>query len=446
MPTEPVFVQITSAGADTGPFRVYGSGSSGLYALHNIDYPIAKATLLTGEIFDVPDGYSSSIVVQSVEGYSYPFCTNSTSSFITSTTSTTSTTTTILTGCGTFGFGIPDSRYYYNVETIEEIYGSFYWDLPVDMGQISSIVSWSLQVTASQYNGNSTGTPYTATTGLSALRAKRVTVSSSLSGSDGNTVLGYQSLQPGFSGLGNLFSGSFKFYNISLPTIPYLTTRFTYIDSGVANFTPFDYLWQDRTIINLNIIYKDLCNVTKTFYSQTIIPRFLITDSSGETTGGGTCLIEGTKILLSDNTEKLIENLTEKDILKGINIDKEENQYNLFINHTHIPVEIEKITSHNVEEIIDIFGLKMTPSHKHLILRNNTDCLVVRAKDIVEGDKVYILDEMKFKEVDKIKKYSGEFKVYNIEIKGDYKYYFANNQLTHNKIDPTPPVDYNTII
>ena len=67
-------------------------------------------------------------------------------------------------------------------------------------------------------SASKTITPYTATTGLSALRAKRVTVSSSLSGSDGNTVLGYQSLRPGFSGLGNLFSGSFKFYNISLPT------------------------------------------------------------------------------------------------------------------------------------------------------------------------------------------------------------------------------------
>lgn len=89
MATEPVLVQITSAGDDTGPFRVYGSGSNGLFALHNIDYPITKASLLVGETFDVPDGYSSSIIVQSVEGYSYPFCTNSASSSISSTTSTT---------------------------------------------------------------------------------------------------------------------------------------------------------------------------------------------------------------------------------------------------------------------------------------------------------------------------------------------------------------------
>jgi len=94
MPTSPVFVQITLAGPDTGPFNVFASGSSGLYALNNIDYPIAKSTLLAGEIFDVPNGYSSSIIVQSVEGFSYPFCTNSVSSSILSTTTTTTTTTT----------------------------------------------------------------------------------------------------------------------------------------------------------------------------------------------------------------------------------------------------------------------------------------------------------------------------------------------------------------
>ena len=36
MPTSPVFVQITLAGPDTGPFNVFASGSSGLYALDGL--------------------------------------------------------------------------------------------------------------------------------------------------------------------------------------------------------------------------------------------------------------------------------------------------------------------------------------------------------------------------------------------------------------------------
>lgn len=94
MSTKSVFVQITSAGSNTGPFRVYSSGSDGTSILHNSNYPITKTSLIEGVTFDVNDGYSSSIIVESVEGYGYPFCTNSTITTISASTSTTTTTTT----------------------------------------------------------------------------------------------------------------------------------------------------------------------------------------------------------------------------------------------------------------------------------------------------------------------------------------------------------------
>jgi hypothetical protein len=206
MATEPVIIQITSAGYDTGPFRVYGSGSSGLYALHNIDYPISKTSLLTGTTFDVPDGYSSSIVVQSVEGYSYPFCTTSATSNISSTTSTTSTTTTPAPDCGIITIdNIPAKNYYYFMDTIQVLSdkGKFHWILPIDYDSIynnsaSNIVSWSVQATSSQYNGNSTGIPHIGSVGTSQ-QAYRVTISSSLNGSDPYTIVSFQNAQEALS-------------------------------------------------------------------------------------------------------------------------------------------------------------------------------------------------------------------------------------------------------
>lgn len=274
MATEPVLIEITS-GNNPGPFILYGSGSSGLYALHDINYPIDKTSLSLGLVFDVPDGYSSSIIIQSVEGFFYPFCTTSTSTNISSTTTTT-TTTTLPPDCGTFTFNIPNNGWYYLLDNFNGSYCTFNWELPIDMDNINSITSWELQITSSQYNGDKFGNPYTETinNGTNGDKLKnRVTVSSSLSGSSGNITLYSQSLN---NLSGNLFSGSFTFNNPGLPRISYLPTTNGYFnDKSLYNFE-FDYLWQDNTTVKLKVVYEDKCSVTNTINSTSNINGNLV--------------------------------------------------------------------------------------------------------------------------------------------------------------------------
>ena len=194
-------------------------------------------------------------------------------------------------------------------------------------------------------------------------------------------------------------------------------------------------VWMDATYVRLTIDYIDICGTPKTFGRLYSTPAFLITgNAGGGGGGGGTCLLEGTIIKLSNSDEKLIENIVDGDLLKSFNLTNEEFDMDYF-DTSEIETEVSRINKYVVDRIYNINGLKMSENHKHFVLRDNMG-IVVRANEIVETDKIFI-DEIGFTDVNIEIEY-GQFNVYNIEIDGDYKYYIANEQLTHNKIHPNP--------
>ena len=325
-------------------------------------------------------------------------------------TSTSTTTTTIAPNCGGLAF---NSGSYYEIYTDDE--QGFHWHLPVNMSLITSITSWSIRVQTSQSCRTSTGF---ITSSLGSWDVTVNGVGTALSGIIGD----------GDHQTGNLNTGSFWFN-----PVPYLS--FPPNPCGGTK-----KVWQNQTTVTLDVTYVDLCGNTRTHHSVSYISEYRVTITSNSTSEE-TCLLEDTRILLANNDEKLIQNVVEGDILRGIKVSKEKFNYDTFKDSHFIHVEVERVTDYEVDELIIIFDLHMTSTHKHLVLRKNTTCFVVEAKDIVQGDKIYNFEEMKFKEVKEIKTITGKFKVYNIEIKGPYQFYFANDQLTHNKkVPPKEPI------
>lgn len=296
--------------------------------------------------------------------------------------------------------------------------GGFIWDIPVVLSSIQSISSWTLSVTTSQTCRSVNGS-----TIYSTLRRYGVTYSSSI----GLTANFFTGSLTNFT-TNTLLHGEF----IYGPPNPYLT--YTTNPCGALK-----KVWMDTTYVRLTINYIDICGSPKTFGGLYSTPAFLVTGNAGGGGGGGGCLLEGTIIKLSNDDEKLVENIVDGDLLKSFNLKDEQFDMDYF-DTSEIETEVSRINKYVVDRIYNINGLKMSEHHKHFVLRNNMG-IVVRANEILETDKVFI-DEVGFIDVNIEIEY-GEFNVYNIEIDSDYKYYIANEQLTHNKIDPSPPIQIN---
>ena len=315
------------------------------------------------------------------------------------------TTTTTINTCTQLEFNLGA---YYNIDTIED--GIFYWNLPINMSLITSIQSWSLRVQTSQSCRTVSGFIYSQLDSWDVL----------LNGVSGSSISTINS--DGSSEFGNLFNGSF-FFN----PLPVLMTSPNPC-GGTRK------VWQNQTTIILTINYLDSCGNPQVYTSTSYIPQYRITLlSGGGTTSSGGCLLKGSSILLGNNDEKLIENVVSGDMLRGVKLKKEQCHLDTFKDSLFIQVEVEKVDRLLVNDIIIVNNyLYLTESHKHVVLRKET-LLVIEGKDIVRGDKMYNFEKMTFEIVHSIEYKSGVFEVYNIEIKGDYKYYFVNNILTHNK-------------
>lgn len=313
-------------------------------------------------------------------------------------TTTTTTTTAAPSLCGGLEF-TPGS--YYEIYTDDG--GGFTWNLPINMSLLTSITSWSLRVQTSQTCRNLAGEVESSLDSWDVLvtGASGLPISSITSGGDLET--------------GNLNSGNFIFD----PT-PYLT----FSSSPCGGLRK---VWQDLTTITLTINYIDLCSNPQTFTLVSTIPSYRVTGVT--TSSGGTCLLKGSIISLSNEDEKEIEYIVPGDILYSYAM-KEDMGIEEFKNTGEEEVEVERVDSFIVDTIYDVNGLSMTSTHKHTVLRKGV-VRVVEVRDILPTDKVYIIG-VGFRTVS-IKERKGEFEVYNIQIKGENKFYFANQQLTHNK-------------
>lgn len=140
------------------------------------------------------------------------------------------------------------------------------------------------------------------------------------------------------------------------------------------------------------------------------------------------CFPKGTKILLSDGTQKNIEDLTLSDSLLTYN-QKTKQQGSGTIGSIRVTTQNKLVSIET-----DVESIKSTPLHRFFVDGKGW----VHAKDLVVGD---LLQNHKGEMVDikNIETLEGEFEVYHlIDVKDDHTYY-AENILVHNLKDLRPP-------
>ena len=147
-----------------------------------------------------------------------------------------------------------------------------------------------------------------------------------------------------------------------------------------------------------------------------------------ETTGGGGCLIEGTKVMLYDGTQKNIEDIDYSDLLMIYDHKKGEYSYTY-------PIWIEKshITNYYIKvNFSDNSTLNVAPNGHSIFNVDLNKYVDVIDKNFKVGSKVYKLDSnnnLKIVKVTNIEKVYEEKKYYNLITVGYYNF-IANNFLT----------------
>lgn len=151
------------------------------------------------------------------------------------------------------------------------------------------------------------------------------------------------------------------------------------------------------------------------------------------------CLIEGTKITMSDGSYKLIENIEVGDVLKSLDVDEidagSEINANGWMsetfNYTESTAKVVGIQSYDASGVY-IFNktlLVSTYGHLHIVKRNE-EYLITETRNVKKGD--YLLhDNDIWIEITSIMTLKGKYKVYKLDVE-DYDIFFANNILTHN--------------
>jgi len=132
--------------------------------------------------------------------------------------------------------------------------------------------------------------------------------------------------------------------------------------------------------------------------------------------GGAACFVSGTKILMEDGTEKLIEEIVPGDIIRTKN-------------GTGMVTELmDKV----VDELVEVNGkITCTPDHKFL----TTEEGYVEAKNLTKGLHTLVTINGKEK-VESIERVNRETRVYGFEIDRDHSY-TANGYIVHNCLTST---------
>ena len=149
-------------------------------------------------------------------------------------------------------------------------------------------------------------------------------------------------------------------------------------------------------------------------------------DSGADDSGGNTCFLKGTQILLADGTNKSIEKLNVGEIVLGI--DENKNIVQAPITETFVHKETSGYLVIKTEDKNKIRATTNHPIHK-----GNE---FVEAGTLKVGDLISILDEktnqLKETKIIKIKKRPWSRTVYNIEV-DEIHTYIAEGIIVHNK-------------
>jgi hypothetical protein len=157
------------------------------------------------------------------------------------------------------------------------------------------------------------------------------------------------------------------------------------------------------------------------------------------------CLLPGTLITMSDNTQKPIEELQVGDQLSSVVVDgmpNDESQWSTWssttLDYSSTTVTVLDTRSFNSNSIYDINNglLICSSSHEHVVKQEGV-WYIKETTDINTGDYYMGIDgnEVLITSIDIS---NDETLVYNIDVDNS-NLYFADGILTHNKLVPVPP-------
>lgn len=160
---------------------------------------------------------------------------------------------------------------------------------------------------------------------------------------------------------------------------------------------------------------------------------------SGGGSGGGGCLLYGTKILMSDGSFKFIQDLKINDVLsslsfEGMPIKETEELFNWSSKEAKLSkdtVILKGIKSINVNTVYSINDGKLFASVDHLhLFKHNSIWKIAQTDKLSEGD--FLMDQNGNEvEIFNIIKVTGNFIVYKLDVE-ENDLFIANGILTHN--------------
>ena len=209
------------------------------------------------------------------------------------------------------------------------------------------------------------------------------------------------------------------------------------------------------SITNNDLIYVRPKNPNSTEVSYDTILRFNpvtsgtglseLTVSLSQSPSDVGCLLHGTKVMLSDGSEKLIEHLKIGDSLKSLNIEglsdgeveslSYKSEILNYVESTTIVKNIKQIERSYVYSFNK--GLLISSyDHNHFILRNGIHQFL-STTDVIVGDSLMdeLGDYIKITSIDKDMRWD-RYVVFKLDVE-EYDLFFANGILTHNvKVGP----------
>ena len=226
------------------------------------------------------------------------------------------------------------------------------------------------------------------------------------------------------------------------------------VDFEISLSSSSGFAKQILSITNNDIVYirpKDIN--ASTFDTNDDILRFTpVTSGTGLSTltvsltqtfsdgGGAACLLQGTKVMLSDGSEKLIEHLKIGDSLKSLNIEglsdgeveslSYKSEILNYVESTTIVKNIKQIERSYVYSFNK--GLLISSyDHNHFILRNGIHQFL-STTDVIVGDSLMDKngDYIEITSIDKDMRWN-RYVVFKLDVE-EYDLFFANGILTHN--------------
>jgi RHS repeat-associated protein len=142
--------------------------------------------------------------------------------------------------------------------------------------------------------------------------------------------------------------------------------------------------------------------------------------------GNNTCFLAGTKIIMSDGTQKYIEDIKQGDFVASYDEKK----------LTKVSAKVTAMfDGESTKEYLLINGmLKVTSNHRFYSQGEWKEIGNMKEGDVLLDEK---FNEVKIGKIEKIES-QNSIQVYNLEVEGEHNYY-ANGLLVHNKFSYNPP-------